>query len=137
MLLPKLLLLAVALQTAPPATLSTPELLAAARTLAHDEGWPIDQKGYTLDPMQPATQDDFYNIGLYRNAHLLRMYSIHRRTGDIVDFMHGCDLLQFDDVKDLQTRIRKTSGATPIPPDKLAAQVGCPHLNLITTRWVH
>jgi hypothetical protein len=135
MLIPTILF-ALALQQPAPVTIPTPELLATARKLAHDEGWPIDQKGYTLDPMQPATQDDFYNIGLYRDAHLLRMYSIHRRSGDIVDFMHGCDLLQFPDVTDLQTRIRKASGATPIPPDRLATQVGCPRLNLITTQWV-
>jgi hypothetical protein len=137
MLLPTILtLFTFALQQPAPVTVPTPQLLAAARKLALDEGWHIDQKGYTLDPMQPATQDDFYNIGLYRDAHLLRMYSIHRRSGDIVDFMHGCDLLQFDDVKDLQSHIREASGASSIPPEKLAAQVGCPKLNLITTRWV-
>jgi hypothetical protein len=138
LLTPIIALLALALPAQPPlATIPGPELLATAHKLAVDEGWPVDQKGYTLDPMQPAAEESFYSIGLYRNAHLLRMYSIHRQTGDIVDFMHGCDLLQYDDVKDLQTRIRKASGAASLPADKLAAQVGCPKLNLVTTRWVH
>ncbi len=120
----------------PPAPLSTPDLIDTAHKLARDEGWPIEQAGYTFDVMQPATDDGFQSIGLYRKAHLLRMYSIERQTGDIVDFMHGCDLLQFDDVKDVQSRIRSSSGATPLPADKLAARVGCPKLNIVNTRWV-
>lgn len=118
-------------------TLSHDELIAAAHTLALDEGWPVDQKGYTLDSMQPMRDEDFYSIGLYRNAHLMRMYSIERRTGDIVDFMRGCDLIQFEDVKPLQQRIRAASGASPLPPERLAAIVGCPRLNVVNTRWVH
>jgi hypothetical protein len=138
LLSPLLALLAFALPPQPPAaTLSTAELLDTAHKLALDEGWPIDQKGYTFDPMQPLRDEDFYSIGLYRNAHLLRMYSIERHTGDIVDFMHGCDVIEFDDVKPLQTRIRKTSGAAPLPIDRLAATVGCPRLNVVSTRWVH
>ncbi len=117
-------------------TISRAELLGTAHQLAVDEGWPVDEKGYTLDPMQPMRNEEFYSIGLYRNAHLLRMYSIERRTGDIVDFMHGCDLLQFDNVKPLQTRIRRDSGSAALPIDRLAASVGCPKLNIITTRWV-
>ncbi|NYF79730.1 hypothetical protein [Granulicella arctica] len=138
LLSPILALLAFALPPQQqPAALSTAELIDTAHKLALDEGWPIDQKGYTLDPMQPMRDEDFYSIGLYRNAHLLRMYSIQRQTGDIVDFMHGCDLLQFDDVKPLQTRIRKASGSSALPIDRLAATVGCPKLNVVNTRWVH
>jgi len=131
-----LALFAYALPLPASPAIPTPELMDAAHRLALDEGWPIDQQGYTFDAMQPAQDDGFYSIGLYRNAHLLRMYSIQRQTGDIVDFMHGCDLLQFDDVKDLQTRIRKASGATPLPIKDLAASVGCPRLTIVNTRWV-
>jgi hypothetical protein len=116
--------------------LSNGELIATAHKLALDEGWPIDQPGYSLDPMQPMREEEFYSIGLYRNAHLLRMYSIHRQTGDIVDFMHGCDLIQFDDVKPLQQRIRNASKAAPFTREQLAAKAGCPRLNLVNTRWV-
>jgi hypothetical protein len=138
LLSPILALLAFALPPQPhSATLTTADLLGTAHKLARDEGWPIDQKGYTLDPMQPVADESFYSIGLYRDAHLLRMYSIHRQTGDIVDFMRGCDLIQFDDVKDLQYRIRKTSGSSSLPADKLAVQVGCPKLNIVNSRWVH
>jgi hypothetical protein len=118
------------------ADLSRAELLTTAHKLALDEGWPVDRPGYSLDPMQPMRDEAFYSIGLYRNAHLLRMYSIHRQTGDIVDFMHGCDLLQFDDVKDVQAAIRRASGAASLSPKKLAATVGCARLNVVKTRWV-
>jgi hypothetical protein len=124
-------------QGSPMLTISGPELLETAHKLALDEGWPVDQAGYTLDPMQPAADESFYSVGLYRNAHLKRMYSIQRQTGDVVDFMHGCDLLQFDDIKELQARIRKASGSSSLPPGRLAAQVGCPKLNIVNTRWVH
>lgn len=116
--------------------LTQAELIDTAHKLAVDEGWPIDQPGYTLDPMQPLREEEFYSIGLYRNAHLLRMYSIHRQTGDIVDFMHGCDRLEFDDVKPLQARIRAASNTAPFTPQQLAAKAGCPKLNIINTRWV-
>jgi hypothetical protein len=131
MLLPSIVaIFAMAIPPQQSTTLVIPgaELIETAHKLAIDEGWPIDQQGYTLDPMQPAREESFYSIG---------MYSIHRQTGDIVDFMHGCDLLQFDNVKDLQTRIRKASGSSSLSPDKLAAQVGCPKLNIVNSRWVH
>jgi hypothetical protein len=136
LLTPLLMLFALANPQPAPLELSNAELLDTAHKLARDEGWPIDQKSYTLDPMQPMRAEEFYSIGLYRDAHLLRMYSIERETGDIVDFMHGCDLLQFDDLKPLQARIRKTSSAAPLTPEQLATKTGCPKLNLVNTRWV-
>ena len=140
MFLPSIIaLFAIAIppQQSAPLSLSNSELIDTAHKLALDEGWPIDQKGYTFDTMQSVGDDGFYSIGLYRNAHLMRMYSIQKQTGDIVDFMHGCDLIQFDNIKDLQTRIRKASNAAPLPIDRLAAQVGCPKLTIVNTRWVH
>lgn len=138
LLMPIIVLFAMAMppQQSAPLALSNTELIDTAHKLALDEGWPIDQKGYTFDPMQPDKDDGFYSIGLYRNAHLMRMYSIQKQTGDIVDFMHGCDLLQFDDVKDLQARIRKAANTSPLPIDRLATQVGCPKLTIVNSRWV-
>ncbi|HTD97479.1 MAG TPA: hypothetical protein VK627_11125 [Edaphobacter sp.] len=136
---PLITLLALALPPQPqPAasTLSSAQLIDTARKLAHDEGWPIDQKIYTFDPMKPDVDDGFDSIGLYKKAHLVRMYSIERTTGDIVDFMRGCNVFEFSDVQDLQNQIRKTSGASSLPIDKLAAKVGCSKLFVVRNRWV-
>src|ERR1700746_3269581 len=60
-----------------------------ATILAHDEGWPLGNPDYTLDSMTPDSDDGFDSIGIYKKAHLVRMYSINRATGQIVDFMRG------------------------------------------------
>ena len=51
-----------------------------ATILAHDEGWPLGSPDYSLDPMKPDVDDGFDSIGVYKKAHLVRMYSIDRTT---------------------------------------------------------
>jgi hypothetical protein len=115
---------------------SPAQLAAIARKIAIEEGWPIEQKAYTFDPMLPTIDDGFDSIGLYRDAHLVRMYSIDRTTGDIVDFMRGCDVFNFEDLKAFQSKIRAASHAPSLTNEQLAAKVGCPKLTIVSTRWV-
>jgi hypothetical protein len=112
------------------------EVTGIAKQIATEEGWPIDQKGYTFDPMTPTEDDGFDSIGLYRDAHLVRMYSIDRTTGDIVDFMRGCDIFQFEDLKPFQARIKSATHARSLTMEQLAAKAGCPKLTIVNTRWV-
>lgn len=126
---------------APPQEKPRPHLPAAqvasiAKQIATEEGWPIDQKGYTFDPMTPTEDDGFDSIGLYKDAHLVRMYSINRTTGDIVDFMRGCDVFQFPDLKPFQAQIRSATHSPGLTPEQLAAKAGCPKLTVVNTRWV-
>jgi hypothetical protein len=107
-----------------------------ATILAHDEGWPLGNPDYTLDPMKPDTDDGFDSIGVYKKAHLVRMYSIDRTTGDIVDFMRGCQVFRFDDLKSFQSKIRSQSNAAALTDKQLAAKVGCPQLTVVNNRWV-
>jgi len=111
-------------------------LAKVAHQLAIDEGWPIDQQGYTFDPMLPTTDDGFDSIGLYKKAHLVRMYSVDRSTGDIVDFMRGCDLFDFKDLEPFQSEIRRQTHAPRLTPQQLARKAGCPKLTIVNTRWV-
>ena len=138
MLLTTLALLLTATPQAParphiPAT----QLNDIATILAHDEGWPLGNPDYTLDPMTPVADDGFDSIGVYRKAHLVRMYSIDRTTGDIVDFMRGCQVFRFDDIKSFQTKIKERSHATTLTDKQLAAKAGCPKLTVVNSRWVH
>jgi hypothetical protein len=112
------------------------QLSAIAKQIATEEGWPIDQKAYTFDPMLPTVDDGFDSIGLYRGAHLVRMYSVDRTTGDIVDFMRGCDVFRFEDLKPFQAKIKSKSHAPSLTPEQLAAKAGCPKLTVVSTRWV-
>jgi hypothetical protein len=133
-----LALLTLAAQTAN----STPHLPVSQLTdiatiLAHDEGWPLGNPDYTLDIMKPVDDDGFDSIGIYRKGHLVRMYSIHRTTGDVVDFMRGCQVFRFDDIKRFQSETKQKSHAAPLTDAQLAAKVGCPKLTIINTRWVH
>ena len=112
------------------------QLNDVATILAHDEGWPLNDPDYTLDPMHPDTDDGFDSIGIYKKAHLVRMYSIDRTTGEVVDFLRGCQVFRFDDIKSFQSKIRQQTQA-PAPTDKqLAAKAGCPKLTVVNTRWV-
>src|SRR5271170_7456187 len=107
-----------------------------ATILAHDEGWPLGDPAYTFDPMKPDVDDGFDSIGLYKKAHLVRMYSIDRNTGQIVDFMRGCQVFRFKDLENFEQRIRGQSHATALTDAQLAAKVGCPNLTVVNTRWV-
>jgi len=120
-----------------PAPLSIKTLLIAAHTLALDEGYPIDRPGYTFDTMRPLSADDgFDSIGLYLNHHLVRMYSIHRTSGDIVDFMHGCVVFRYENIKPLQRTIRRTANGHAFTDEELRNLTGCPSLTTIDTRHI-
>ena len=107
-----------------------------ATILAHDEGWPMGSLDYTLDPMTPDVDDGFDSIGVYKKAHLVRMYSIEPSTGQIVDFMRGCQVFRFKDLENFERRTRTQSHATPLTDQQLAAKVGCPKLTVVNARWV-
>jgi hypothetical protein len=129
------------LLTAPPQAPPRPHIPAdqlndIATILAHDEGWPLGDPDYTLDPMTPDTDDGFDSIGVYKKAHLLRMYSVDRTTGQIVDFMRGCQVFHFDNLSAFQTRIRTQSHAPALTDQQLAKKAGCPKLTIVNTRWV-
>jgi hypothetical protein len=133
-----LALLTFTAQPAPPRPhLPASQVSDIATILAHDEGWPLGNPDYTLDPMLPTDDDGFDSIGIYKKAHLVRMYSINRATGQIVDFMRGCQVFHFKDIEDFQQRIRNQSHATALTNAQLAAKVGCPSLTVVSTHWVH
>ena len=117
--------------------LPAPQLNDIATILAHDEGWPLADPDYTLNPMTPDVDDGFDSIGLYKKAHLVRMYSIDRTTGQIVDFMRGCQVFEFANTKAFQERIRATTHASALPGQQLAAKAGCPKLTVVNIRWIH
>jgi hypothetical protein len=127
------------LSAQPPARPHIPatELNDIATILAHDEGWPMGDPDYTLDPMKPDVDDGFDSIGVYKKTHLVRMYSINRSTGQIVDFMRGCQVFRFKDLESFENRIRSRTHAAPLTNSQLASKVGCPRLSVVDTRWVH
>jgi len=117
--------------------ISASQLNDIATILAHDEGWPLGDPDYTLDPMHPDTDDGFDSIGIYKKAHLVRMYSVERSTGEVVDFLRGCEVFRFDDIKSFQSKIRQQSQAPALTDQQLAAKAGCTKLTVVNTRWVH
>jgi hypothetical protein len=114
-----------------------PQLNDIATILAHDEGWPLGNPDYTLDIMRPVDDDGFDSIGVYRKGHLVRMYSVYRTTGDVVDFMRGCHVFRFDDIKRFQAETKQKSHAPALTDEQLAAKAGCPKLTVVNSRWVH
>jgi hypothetical protein len=124
-------------QVAPRPHIPVSQLNDIATILAHDEGWPLGNLDYSLDIMQPVDDDGFDSIGVYRKGHLVRMYSIYRTTGDVVDFMRGCQVFRFDDIKRFQAEMKQKSHTAPLTDQQLAAKAGCPKLTVINSRWVH
>lgn len=131
------LLFFAAQPAAPRPHLQVSQVNDIAIILAHDEGWPLGNPDYTLDPMKPDVDDGFDSIGLYKKAHLVRMYSINRTTGQIVDFMRGCQVFHFKDIESFEHRIRSQSHAPALTEAQLAAKAGCPKLTVVNSRWVH
>ena len=132
-----LALLALAVQPAKSTQhIPVPQLNDIATILAHDEGWPLGDPDYTLDPMKPDVDDGFDSIGIYKKAHLVRMYSINRATGQIVDFMRGCQVFHFKDLENFQQTIQKQSHVPPFTNEQLARKAGCPQLTVVDTHWV-
>jgi hypothetical protein len=86
--------------------------------------------------MKPDVDDGFDSIGVYKKAHLVRMYSIDRTTGQIVDFMRGCEVFRFKDLANFEQRIRSHTHATPLTDHQLAIKAGCPKVTVVNTRWV-
>ena len=134
LLTPTLALLALFATPAKPSHIPAQQLTDIATILAHDEGWPLGNPDYTFAPMTPDVDDGFDSIGLYKKAHLVRMYSIDRTTGDIVDFMRGCQVFRFDNTKSFQAQIKKNTPA--LTDQQLAAETGCSRLIPVTTRWI-
>lgn len=112
-------------------------LADVATILAHDEGWPLANPDYTFATMTPDVDDGFDSIGLYNKSHLVRMYSVDRTTGDILDFMRGCQIFRFDNLTAFQQHVRSRSRAPALTDRQLAAKAGCPKLTVVNTRWVH
>jgi hypothetical protein len=65
------------------------------------------------------------------------MYSIYRTTGDVVDFMRGCQIFRFEDIKRFQAETKQKSHAPALTDAQLAAKAGCPKLTVVNSRWVH
>lgn len=126
-----------AAQSAPRPHIPDSQLNNIATILAHDEGWPLGDPQYTLDLMKPDIDDGFDSIGIYKKAHLVRMYSVDRTTGQIVDFMRGCQIFRFKNLETFEQSIRSQSHTTPLTDSQLAAKVGCPKLSVVSTRWIH
>jgi len=135
MFLPLAILLLIA-EPPQPTHIPPNQLNDIATILAHDEGWPLSNPDYTLDPMKPDADDGFDSIGVYKKAHMVRMYSVERSTGQIVDFMRGCQVFRFKDIESFAHRIQSASHATPLTDQQLAAKAGCPRLAVIDTHWV-
>jgi hypothetical protein len=138
LLISTLALLSFAAQPAKPRPhIPATQLNDIATILAHDEGWPLGDPDYTLDPMIPVDDDGFDSIGVYRKGHLVRMYSIDRTTGDVVDFLRGCQVFRFNDIKRFQSETRQKSHAPALTDHQLAAKAGCSKLTVVSTHWVH
>lgn len=129
--------LALATPLPKPRHIPARQLADIALILGHDEGWPLGDPAYTFDPMIPDVDDGFDSIGLYKNAHLVRMYSVDRTTGQIVDFMRGCQVFHFDNLNHFASRVRSRSKAPALTDQQLAKKAGCPKLTVVNSRWVH
>ena len=62
---------------------------------------------------------------------------LYRQPSDVVDFMRGCQVFRFDDIKRFQAEMKQKSHAPALTDAQLAAKAGCPKLTVVNSRWVH
>ena len=113
------------------------------RTVIHPQFHPLDPTWieFAGDPaprMHRVRRDGTGLACLYQhgNDEFIVHETFLRSTGDIVDFMRGCDLFDFKDLEPFQSEIRRQTHAPRLTPQQLARKAGCPKLTIVNTRWV-
>ncbi len=133
----------VALAVAAPQTLPesyllpTSEIVRVANMVARDEGFKLDADGIYLNELRTAEGkepiDGYASIGLYQHGHPRRSYAIRVKTGDVVE-TELCEIFRFPDLLRFRRETMWGFGTREAALDKIAAEVGCRHLKIVTRR---
>jgi hypothetical protein len=111
----------------------TSEVVRVAAMAAQDEGYNPDVKGTYLDELRKNGKEPipgYASIGLYKDGHLIRYYSIRIETGEVVDPME-CQIFRYPNLIKFNKETMKALGAAEASLEVIATEVGCEKLEIL------
>jgi hypothetical protein len=113
--------------------LPTSTVVRVAGMAARDEGYEPGARGTFLDELRKNGKEpilSYTSIGLYKEAHLARYYSIREETGDIADPML-CKLFRYPDLVKFNRETMKAFGTKEASLEVIATEIGCDKLEIV------
>ena len=112
----------------------TSEVVRIATMAARDEGFVVGNSGTYLDELRTADGKEpipgYTSIGLYKQGHIVRSYSIRVETGDVLDAT-ACKLFRYPDLLKFKRSIMGSFGTKDATDERLASEVGCAALTVL------
>jgi hypothetical protein len=137
--MPKLALFAVSLaflvQAVPKITrfIPTSDVVRIGEMASRDEGYDPEEAGTYLDVLRKNGKEPipgYASIGLYKDGHMVRYYSIRVDSGDIVDPM-DCKAFQYPNLIQLKRNMLKEFGAKEVSLEEIAKEIGCDNMKIV------
>lgn len=115
----------------------TSTVVRVASMTARYEGHDPEAPGTFLDELRTPDGKEpmagYTSIGLYKNGHLIRSYSIRITTGDVID-ANECKIFRYAGLERFRKETMKAFGTNETSLADLASEVGCDRLVVVPTR---
>jgi len=112
----------------------TSTLVRIASMTARNEGYDPEAAGIYLDELRTPDGKEplagYSSIGLYKNGHLIRSYSIRISTGDVID-ANECKIFRYPGLQRFRRETMKAFGTKETSLEDLASEVGCDRLEVV------
>jgi hypothetical protein len=115
----------------------TSTVVKIASMAARYEGHDPEGRGIYLDELRTREGKEplpgYTSIGIYRNGHLIRSYSIRLATGDVIDAT-ACKIFRYPRLERFRKETMRDFGTKETSLEDLASEVGCDKLAVVPTR---
>ena len=115
--------------------LPTSEVLHIAEMAARDEGFDVQNKKLFFFDLQTTADGKeivpgYVSMGFYGNGHPIHVYSINKKTAQVVDIGH-CEIFLYRDLISYAKGMNAESGRPLKSREELADEVGCATLRIL------
>jgi hypothetical protein len=115
----------------------TSTVVRIASMTARYEAYDPEAPGVYLDELRTPDGKEpmagYTSIGLYKNGHLIRSYSIRILTGDVID-ANECKIFRYRGLEKFRRETMKAFGTKETSLEDLASEVGCDRLEVVPAR---
>jgi hypothetical protein len=112
----------------------TSTLVKIGSMTARYEGYDPEAPSVYLDELRTPDGREplagYTSIGLYKDGHLIRSYSIRISTGDVID-ANACKIFRYPGLGRYKQETMKAFGTKETPLEDLASEVGCDRLEVV------
>ncbi|MBM3790644.1 MAG: hypothetical protein FJW35_09890 [Acidobacteria bacterium] len=112
----------------------TSTVVRIASMAARYEGYDSEARGTYLDELRARDGKEplpgYSSIGLYKDGHLIRSYSIRIATGDVID-ANECKIFRYPGLERFRKETMKRFGTRELTLGELASEVGCDKLEVV------